>query len=73
MMHQNYRKQNLPLRPGHFSKCLVIENSRFIEHIAAVGVKVVCKMFAFQEFWKTSFIFLVSSKCDKLIFLYFMY
>lgn len=39
MMLPNNKEQTLPWRPDHFSKCPVIENSRVIEHITAVGVK----------------------------------
>lgn len=38
MQHPNNKELTLPWRQDHFSKCPVIENSRFIERVAAVGV-----------------------------------
>lgn len=59
MMLPNNKEQTLPWRPDHFSKCLVRENSRVIEHITAVGVK---DANLFRNSWKHSYFYCCSKE-----------
>lgn len=65
-MHPNNRELIWPLRIRLFSKCSVRGTSRFTDNVAAVGgERFVFKRSTFQEFLKTSFMFINSPRKQK--------